>query len=200
MGLLKRIFVKPDGGISAVVDVKMNGSEISVPLNISAAEKLQDVDPDAVLSKMHEKLKNKATSNNVVLKNTAALNNRGAELEKAGDLNGAISSYEDNIALGYPATHAYSRLMVLYRKLKRPEDERRVILRALEVFGKENERRAALAIENHPYNKGQILEALESCAILREPDGAVYFNPYPVSTWKARLKKLGATGNMGALV
>lgn len=56
-----------------------------------------------------------------------------------GKIEDAIATYETNISLGYSAHHAYKRLMILYRKQKDYDNERRVILRALEVFPAETE-------------------------------------------------------------
>ena len=61
-------------------------------------------------------------------------NNKGIELEKSGDIEGAIAVYEENIADGYPAYHSFHRLMILYRKRKEYDNEIRVILRTTEVF------------------------------------------------------------------
>lgn len=68
---------------------------------------------------------------------TVELNNRGVELEKAGEIAAAISTYEECIKLRYPATHAYYRLMVLYRKAKDTVNEERVIRVAIDVFPNE---------------------------------------------------------------
>lgn len=65
---------------------------------------------------------------------TSELNNKGAELEMRGEIPAAIATYEECIKLRYPATHAYWRLAVLYRKAKDKENELRVIRVALEVF------------------------------------------------------------------
>lgn len=81
---------------------------------------------------MAYKAANEARKN--LLGKTADLNMQGIALEKSGNIEDAIKLYEENIALGYPAAHAYTRLMVLYKRLKRPEDEKRVILRAIEVY------------------------------------------------------------------
>lgn len=68
----------------------------------------------------------------------AWLNNKGSEFEKAGKLHAAIHCYEQNILPGcYPATHSFERLMIIYRKQNDYENEKRVILRAIEVFPKE---------------------------------------------------------------
>lgn len=60
------------------------------------------------------------------------LNNLGIEAERAGDVGKAVSLYEQNILPGsYFTTHPYRRLCVIYRRQKRPEDEKRVITSAL---------------------------------------------------------------------
>lgn len=71
-----------------------------------------------------------------LLLRTSGLNYKGQSCEKEGDIAAAISYYEENIDLGYPATHAYDRLMIIYKKLGKPEEEKRVTLRAIEVFEK----------------------------------------------------------------
>lgn len=65
---------------------------------------------------------------------TVILNNKGVALEKSGEVPAAIATYEECIKLRYPATHAYWRLAVLYRKAKDRDNELRVIRVALEVF------------------------------------------------------------------
>ena len=72
---------------------------------------------------------------NLLLKKCARINTRGKELEKAGLVNQAIRLYEKNIGYDcYPATFSFDRLMILYHKAKDYENEKRVILRALDVF------------------------------------------------------------------
>ena len=69
------------------------------------------------------------------LKNTAYNNNKGIELEKLGRIEDAISVYENNISGDcYPACHSFDRLMILYRKQKRYDDEIRVIEKAIEIL------------------------------------------------------------------
>lgn len=67
----------------------------------------------------------------------AELNNRGMECERWGDIAGAIQAYEENVLLGYPAHHAYKRLLVLYRKAKDYKNELRIAQRACRVFPKD---------------------------------------------------------------
>lgn len=69
-----------------------------------------------------------------LLSATVELNNKGIALEKAGELDAAIFTYEQCIKLRYPAFHAFRRLCVLYRKRKDKVNEVRVIETALEVF------------------------------------------------------------------
>jgi tetratricopeptide (TPR) repeat protein len=69
-----------------------------------------------------------------LLNQTARLNNKGIAYEKEGKIKQAINVYEKNIELGYPAHRSFQRLMILYRKAKDYENERRVVLRALDVF------------------------------------------------------------------
>lgn len=73
------------------------------------------------------------------LQHCVELNNRGISYEKMGKIEDAIATYEINISIGYTAHHAYKRLMILYRKQKDYHNERRVIIRALEIFPAEME-------------------------------------------------------------
>lgn len=58
----------------------------------------------------------------------ARLNNDGIELEKAGDIAGAIAKYEENILPGsFFSHHPYKRLCVLYRRAGDYDNETRVI-------------------------------------------------------------------------
>jgi tetratricopeptide (TPR) repeat protein len=65
---------------------------------------------------------------------TASRNNEGIALEKKGDLDAAIKIYEENIEDGYPATHSFERLMIIYKKLKRFNDEIRIIELGISTF------------------------------------------------------------------
>lgn len=65
---------------------------------------------------------------------TAALNNAGREHEQNGEIDAAISTYEECVALGYRACYAYERLMILYRKKKDYTNEKRIIETALKLY------------------------------------------------------------------
>ena len=65
----------------------------------------------------------------------AELNNKGMELEKQGKIAEAIAIYEENIKGDcYPAMHSFDRLLVLYRKSKDYENEKRVAEKAIYLF------------------------------------------------------------------
>lgn len=63
-------------------------------------------------------------------------NNSGIHYEKEGKIEEAIKVYEENIEQGFPAMHSYTRLMIIYRRLKDYDNEQRVIHRAIEVYEK----------------------------------------------------------------
>jgi len=75
---------------------------------------------------------------NQKLYRTASRNNQGIVFEKTGDLANAIKVYEENISEGYPATHSFIRLMVIYRKLKKHSEEIRVIDQGLSIMKDKN--------------------------------------------------------------
>lgn len=62
------------------------------------------------------------------LREAARLNNEGSALEKAGDTDGAVAKYEENILPDtFFTLHPYRRLSVIYRRRKQYEDEIRVL-------------------------------------------------------------------------
>ena len=73
---------------------------------------------------------------NVLLPKCTELNNAGTEREKAGKIDEAIAFYEQNVGEDkYPATHAYDRLLVIYRQNKDYVNERRIASLAAKIFG-----------------------------------------------------------------
>lgn len=69
------------------------------------------------------------------LKDCAARNNKGKELESLGMYDEAISVYEENIKPGcWPATYSFDRLLVIYRSRKDYKNELRVCKHAVSVF------------------------------------------------------------------
>ena len=132
---------------------------------------------------------NRISTQDMLLKKTAMLNNQGIEFEKQNSLDGAIYAYEKNVELGYPARHAYDRLLVIYRKLGRKDDEIRIAELAIKMFPQETsylkrlndlkgERKIILpqqAIVSHPrIIYGDLFET----AILKVPEFDFYSNGY----------------------
>nr|DAP86264.1 MAG TPA: outer envelope protein [Caudoviricetes sp.] len=72
------------------------------------------------------------------LHQTATNNNEGIAFEKQGDIASAIEVYENNLRIGYLVSHSYNRLMIIYHREKRYEDEARVIKKAIEVFSSDS--------------------------------------------------------------
>lgn len=81
------------------------------------------------------RVSNERLERDELLNETARLNNVGIALEKEGRIDEAIETYENNISLGYKATHSFDRLRILYRKRKDYDNMVRVIRREGEVFG-----------------------------------------------------------------
>ncbi len=61
-------------------------------------------------------------------------NLQGKELEKQGKIDEAIILYERNVANGFDGSHPYKRLSIIYRKLKRYDDEIRVLNAAIKIY------------------------------------------------------------------
>jgi tetratricopeptide (TPR) repeat protein len=81
-----------------------------------------------------------------IIDKVCELNMQGIAYEKSGDIDSAILCYEENIKLRYAASHSYERLMAIYRRLKKVDEEIRVITVAIEVQQKEIERRKTLGV------------------------------------------------------
>lgn len=87
----------------------------------------------SVLEKM-KRDKDKQDRFNEIISKTAELNNKGIALEKEGNINEAIKIYNECVQLGHNASHAYERLMVLYRKTGEYEREKEIVQKAIDMF------------------------------------------------------------------
>lgn len=154
---------------------------------------LDKVNTDKMLEDARRRFEEERAKNAVVnqlLQDTAARNNEGTAYEKLGREDEAIAVYEENIADGYPALHAFDRLMKIYRRRKDYKNEVRVIGRAIEVFFAENQRRADRAAEVEPQLADRIYDALLSCKKVMGSHGFYCFVPYDVSALYERLHKV----------
>ena len=103
---------------------KYNYLTLSRPINVTITQEQFD---EAV---------KKWTLYNVKLPECTKLNNEGIACEKAGKIDEAISIYEQNVGEDkYPATHAYDRLLVIYRRNKDYTNEKRIAELAAKIFG-----------------------------------------------------------------
>lgn len=129
---------------------------------------------------------------NALLSRTANRNNEGKWHEENGNIDKAISLYEENVIEGYPATLSFERLYVLYRKRRQYQDELRVLDVAIQIFSKENEegfKRITEKPENAPY-KDALQIALETCTPVKNDEGWYIFCPYPVIQYIERREKV----------
>lgn len=153
---------------------------------------LDKVNTEELLEEAKRRFEEARAKNTVavqLLQDTAARNNEGSAYEKLGREDEAIAIYEENIADGYPALHAFDRLMKIYRRRKDYKNEIRVIERAIEVFFAENQRRADRAIEEEPQLKDTICDAALSCEKVMGSHGFYCFVPFDVVAMRDRLRK-----------
>lgn len=113
----------------------------------------------------------------------------GIDLEKEGMIDEAISVYEKSIMPKLPTKHPYQRLAILYRKRKDYENEIRVLKIAIDVFMKENERRAGRVIEGDDSMYEKVMQALETNESIKYEDGKWAFVQYDVMEYITRLEK-----------
>lgn len=113
----------------------------------------------------------------------------GIDLEREGMIDEAIKVYEKSIISKLPIKHPYERLAILYRKKKDYENEIRVIKTAIEVFMKENERRANRVFDEDGSMYNQVMLALETNESIKYEDGKWAFVQYDVMNYITRLEK-----------
>ena len=118
----------------------------------------------------------------------------GKEAENKGDFKSAIEFYEKAIIEESLNRTPYERLLVLYRKLNWPEDERRILENGISFFEKarEDQRKYLLSIANTDFKKSKTLEYINAGKKIYYYMGSLeLYNPYPViEKWKARLEKI----------
>ena len=60
-------------------------------------------------------------------------NLKGIELEKCGNIDAAISLYEQNVSGKFDGSHSYTRLAIIYRKRGQINNEIRVLEKAVSL-------------------------------------------------------------------
>ena len=64
-------------------------------------------------------------------------NLKGIELEKFGNVDEAMSLYEQNVSEKFGGSHPYMRLAIIYRRRGQINDEIRILDRAVSLYEKE---------------------------------------------------------------
>ena len=169
-----------------------NGSkprEVLCKDGIELTEKIQNLNDDMFQETTENTYMDSSSDD---YEKTSRLINIGIDLEKEGMIDEAIKVYEKSIIPKLPMKHPYERLAILYRKKKDYENEIRVIKIAIEVFMKENEKRANRIIDekNSAYN--QVMHALETNESIKYEDGKWAFVQYDVMSYITRLEKAKA--------
>ena len=110
-------------------------------------------------------------------------------LEQEGRLEAAAKLYEDAVKRKSPDEHPYNRLMIIYRRLKRPKDELRVIKAGISVF------EASLKPKRSSRKLAELSKAMMKSTGLTDKKGNLVYHPEPIGRWiKRKLvveKKLG---------
>lgn len=108
----------------------------------------------------------------------------GEELEKEGRLEEAAKLYESAIRSKTGDEQPYHRLMIIYRKLKRPKDELRVIKYAIGVF-------QAMYLKKSSSRKlTSLSKALLKSTGLANAKGKLVYYPEPINKWQKRMELL----------
>jgi tetratricopeptide (TPR) repeat protein len=107
--------------------------------------------------------------------------------EEDGEIEKAATLYERAIRQEPFLEFPYNRLMIIYRKLKQPEDEARVIRKALQVFQDYYDRKPEKMKSTNPR------AAKLSKALLKMVEGKKKINagtnyPEPIPSWIRRMK------------
>ncbi len=118
-----RSYKEPFSGVTLMSMIEGLISRINNP------QSKNDGDTNGIIHSNHQ---NAAVSESFLVQ--VERNLKGKDLEKSGDIEGAIALYEQNIAEGFEGNHPYDRLAVIYRKRKEYSEEIRVLERAIFVF------------------------------------------------------------------
>jgi tetratricopeptide (TPR) repeat protein len=112
--------------------------------------------------------------------------NQATELENDGELEKAASAYEDALKQHSLEELPYTRLMIIYRKLKDYQAELRIINKGLKAFQDHYDKKEEKQLEKHPG-----LEKL-SKAFMKSTTGksntSYMYYPEPIPKWTLRKK------------
>ncbi|HEX6916379.1 MAG TPA: hypothetical protein VF145_14110 [Chitinophagaceae bacterium] len=103
-----------------------------------------------------------------------------AALEKQGKLEEAAALYEDAIRSGTTNETPFQRLMIIYRKLKQPKEELRIIKKGIAVFEKIFNR------STRSKKLKALSNSLMKSAGLANSKGKPLYHPEPINRWLHR--------------
>lgn len=81
---------------------------------------------------------------------SAKLNGRALELEKSGNIDGAVELYEKSIAMEFAQPFPFERLRIIYKRRKDPANELRVLRAGVALFEPANDERFLQALSEYP--------------------------------------------------
>jgi hypothetical protein len=112
-----------------------------------------------------------------------SIETNASKLEKEGELEKAASVYEKLLTQKPYQENAYNRLMIIYRKLKDPAAELRVIKKGIHTF-------ETLYKRSTEYNNKvvRLSKALQKATGLTDKKGKQVYEPEPLGRWKKRMK------------
>ncbi len=102
------------------------------------------------------------------------------QLEQEGSLNEAAKLYEQVIRSKPLDEHPYNRLMIIYRKLRQPKDELRVIKFAIAVF------ESKYIKKSRSKKLTDLSTALMKSSGLANAKGKLTVYPEPINKWMKR--------------
>lgn len=110
------------------------------------------------------------------------LRNAALKKEKDGDFINAVKLYQQCIKMRPHNSFAYSRLMMLYRKQRKYEDERKIIETAIKTFQSffKGGRIVSKTVSS-------LSKKITRATGLSDQRGNIIFNIEPILTWQKRL-------------
>lgn len=121
--------------------------------------------------------------------------------ERSGDAEAAATFYEKAIKQEPHEEKAYRRLMIIYRKLYRYEDELRLIDKGIKAFTTLHQKRSKKLLSKNSA-AARLSRSLAKSLGLTDAKGKENFLPPPIPIWQKRReaveKKLGRTAKAAA--
>ncbi len=113
---------------------------------------------------------------------------QGKQAEQDGDLAKAVKAYEQDIRKNPLHEDSYRRLLIIYRKLKQPQNEWRVLMKGISTWEAFYKPKGSAA----PSKKiSSLSAALLKTTGLSDRKGKPVYLPEPLAGWEKRKKALG---------